>query len=149
MTGDPILDLVVSLAGVGALVGLAFLLGATKTLVVDEAAARERLAFDEPDFCPGDWLIDGRGRSAVSLSADRAEAAVVFGVGDGLATRRFRIGGAPTAFDGRRLVIRLDDISKSLVAVDTKGDSHAARIAAHLSARPPGAIDLSSSHAIS
>ncbi|MBY0422778.1 MAG: hypothetical protein K2Q06_10785 [Parvularculaceae bacterium] len=149
MTGDPLLDLVISLAGVAALVGLAFLLGATKTLVVDEAAARERLSFDEPDFRPEAWLVDGRGRSAVALSSDGTEAAVVFAVGDGLATRRFRVGAMPASAEGARLVVGLKDVSRPSVAIDAPDAAAAARFVALLGARPSAGIDLTSPHAVS
>ena len=149
MTGNAFLDLAISLTGVAALVGLAFLLGATKTLVLDEASAQERLAFDEPDFRVGEWMIDTGGRSAIALSSDGGEVVVLFVLGDGLASRRFKVGGLPVSFDGRRLRIRLDDLSKPSVDLAVTDAERLRRIADRLGARPSAKIALASSHAVS
>jgi hypothetical protein len=111
VTGDPALDLALSLFGVLALVGAAYLLGATRTAAVTLEAAAERLAFDEPDFAVGDWLIDGAGRAAAAMSRDGREIALVFALGDGLATRRLSRGRVVAERAGSDIVIRLGEPS--------------------------------------
>ena len=112
MTGNLYLDLVISLVGVGVLVGVSWLLGGWRSAAVDAASAADRLAFDEPDFRVREWLISADGKAAAALSEDANEAALVFRVGDGLASRRFRRGAAPVERSGAALEIVLKDPSK-------------------------------------
>lgn len=125
MTGDLVLDLVISFAGIAVLVLFAVVLGAWRTerLTLETAAAR--LAFDEPDLIPGrdstppgDWLIDRAGRAACALFADRGEMAVVFVLGDGLATRRLPIRRDIFNQVGAKLVIALNEPSRGRVMID-------------------------------
>lgn len=133
MTGSLVLDLLISLAGVGVLVAVSFFLGGWKSARVDEAAARERLAFDEPDFVPGDWLIGADGKGAAVLSADGREAAFVFALGDGLATRRMARASARASSDGSSLRIILRDPSKWVLTIGAPSGEIAARWAGRLS----------------
>ena len=144
MTGDLLLDLMISFAGVAVLVGVAFLLGATRTATVDRDAAAERLAFDEPDFAAGDWLLDRDGRCAIALAVDGDEYAVVFAVGDSLGTRRLRKGARAVTTLGDRLVLALGDVSKRRVVVRAADDDEARRWAVRLAAAA-----LSSAHGLS
>ncbi|MEL6360740.1 MAG: hypothetical protein AAFR21_06610 [Pseudomonadota bacterium] len=93
MTGNLYLDLLISLGGIGFVVGLAALLGAGEPILVTEENARDRVAFDEPDFIADNWFVDTRGKGALGIGkgigGEAAEAVVVFRLGDRLATRRF------------------------------------------------------------
>ncbi len=64
------------------------MLGAWRDVRVTEAAAAEKLAFDEPDFRAAAWFVGADGKSAAAVSADGEEVALVFVVGDSYATRR-------------------------------------------------------------
>lgn len=144
MTGNLLLDLVISLAGVALLVFVAFLLGATRTLTLDRATAEERLAFDEPDFRPGDWLVGRDGRAAIALSESGAETAVVFVNGDGLGVRRFPTGRLRIERGGDSVVVLLGDISRGKVAVAAADAAEAEAWAGRLAA-----ATLTSAHGIS
>ena len=121
MTGNLLLDLALSAGGVLLLLALSWALGAWKSTPVDEAAARDRLAFDEPDFAVSDIFVAADGRTAAAVSTNGAEAAVVFQVGDRTATRRFPVGSRPVATEGGTITVRLGEISRPnlpLVAAD-------------------------------
>ncbi len=133
MTGNLYLDLLISLGGVAVLVLVSFLLGGWKSAKLDEAAARDRLAFDEPDFRPSEWLFGGDGKSAAALSEDGAEAAFVFALGDGLATRRAALGAVPVKVDGDKVVASLHDPSKWALTLAAGSPEEAARWAGRLS----------------
>jgi hypothetical protein len=115
LTGNLILDLAVSLAGVVVIVAITYVLGAFKSATVSVAAAADRLAFDEPDFKVGDWLVGVDGKSAAAVSADGAETALVFAVGDCLATRRFRKGAIGLEKDGAGIAFRLGEPSRRVI----------------------------------
>jgi hypothetical protein len=117
VTGNLLLDLVISAAGVGLLVALSYVLGGYRDAVLNEASMRDRLAFDEPDFAVSDFLISTDGKAAIALDTAKREGAVVFAHGDGLATRRFPIGSAAVGSDGAALVISLHDVSKWRVRI--------------------------------
>ena len=89
MTGDLVFDLAISVAGIIVLVAVSWLLGGLRSAEATREKAAERLSFDEPDFAAGEWLIGADGKAAAAISADGREIALVFAVGDGLATRRF------------------------------------------------------------
>ncbi len=106
MTGNPIIDLAVSIAGVGLLVLLARLIFGLGGRSIDRAAAAERLAFDEPDFEPTDWLV---GEDAALARNNAGELAVVMVHGDALVTRRLGAASpAPFYKDGVLTVPRSD-----------------------------------------
>lgn len=133
MTGNLFLDLAISLAGVAVLVGASYLLGGWRSVSIDEAAARDRLAFDEPDFTPGEWLFGADGRAAAALSEDGREAAFVFSVGDDLSTRRMRCGDVPVDASGPTLTAHLRDPSKWALNIAAGSPEEAARWASRLS----------------
>jgi hypothetical protein len=112
MTGDLAIDLAISLAGIALMVGVSFLIGAWRSAPVSEAAARERLAFDEPDFAPARFMVSRDGKAAAAISGAGDEAAFVFSVGDGLATRRLRCGAFKVRREGGEVVAELADPSK-------------------------------------
>jgi hypothetical protein len=132
MTGNLYLDLLISFAGVGVLVAVSWTLGGWRSAPVDAASAAERLAFDEPDFKPGEWLLSVDGRAAAALSEDGKEAALVFRVGDGLATRRFRRGAVPIERSGAALVAALKEPSKWRLRLIAPDEASAARWAGGL-----------------
>lgn len=111
MTGNLYLDLLISLAGIGVMVGVSFLLGAWKNAPVDAASAMDRLAFDEPDFNPVRWMIGADKRAAAALSPG-GEAAFIFAQGDGLATRRFKLGAFKVEQEGTAVTVSFGDVTK-------------------------------------
>ena len=106
MTGNVLLDLGVALAAVIVLTGLSWVMfrRGRKTLTLDRAA--ERLSFDEPDFLPAAWIMDGPHAAARNEAGDLA---VVSVHGDGVVTRRFRVGEARISYDGGCLIIDAAD----------------------------------------
>ncbi|MDZ7627270.1 MAG: hypothetical protein U5J99_02535 [Parvularculaceae bacterium] len=110
-----LIELGVSLLGVGVLVGVSWLAGAWRSAIVTFEAAADRLAFDEPDFKTGEWMVGADGKSAVALSADGGEIALVFALGDSLATRRLKRAGAPVRRDGAAIVFTLKEPSRRAV----------------------------------
>jgi hypothetical protein len=125
MTGDPLLDLAISFVGTVLLVALSWALGAWRSAAVDEAAAAARLAFDEPDFRPSAWLVSEDGRAALAADEAGREFALVFAVGDGLATRRAALGSRPAQRDGRAVTILLNEFSKRRVRLVARDESAA------------------------
>ncbi len=132
MTGDLYLDLLISLGGVAVLVAVSFVLGGWKSAQIDESGARERLAFDEPDFLPSLWLFGADGKGAAAVSQDGAEAAFVFTLGDGLATRRVRIGAVPIEAKQGDVIATLRDPSKWVLKLAAGSPEEAARWAGRL-----------------
>jgi hypothetical protein len=122
MTGNLLFDLLISAGGVAALVALSFALGALKSATVDEAVARERLSFDEPDFQPARWLVDAKGRAAAAIDHRGGEAAFVFAIGDGVGTRRMRLGAVNASAEGSAVTVLLGDLTrrKLLLAAPTE-----------------------------
>lgn len=111
MTKGTLIEIAISFLGIALLIGVSWLFGAMRSVVVTKEAAAERLKFDEPDFKTGEWLIGADGRSAAALSANGAETALVLAVGDGLATRRFRHGGVGLERFENTLIFRLGEPS--------------------------------------
>jgi hypothetical protein len=112
MTGNPILDLAISIAGVSLLVLLARLMFGPGGRGIERAAAAERLGFDEPDFEPTDWLI---GEGAALARNNAGELAVVIVHGDGLVTRRLGAASpAPFYKDGALSVPRSDNTARDV-----------------------------------
>jgi hypothetical protein len=133
MTGNLYLDLAISLAGVAILVAVSYALGAWRSATLDEDAAVERLAFDEPDFRPGEFFASRDGKSAVLVSQDRSEVAFVFPVGDGLSTRRLRAGGFPVTAQGSAVLAVLRDPSRWTLKLAAADEAEAERWAGRLS----------------
>jgi hypothetical protein len=105
-------------AGVTAgLIFISYLFGAWRSADVSEASALERLAFDEPDFRADALLVGADGKSAIAADGAKGEGALVFALGDSLATRRFKLGSLDATAVDDALVIALKDVSKWRVAV--------------------------------
>lgn len=125
MTGNLILDVGISLVGIMVIVGVTYALGAFRSASVTATAAADRLCFDEPDFRVGEWLIGADGKAAAAISADGGETALVFAVGDGLATRRFRRGAVGLEKDAAAIRFLLREPSRRAVRL-AAGDETAA-----------------------
>jgi hypothetical protein len=138
MTGNTLLDLAISLAGIAVLVAISWALGALRRVGVDEAGARDRLAFDEPDFTPAQWFFGRDGRAAAALSPDGAEAAFVFANGDRLATRRLRTGSFNIAADGAAAVARIGDVTMPRIRLAAGDAATAAQWAQRLGGASTG-----------
>lgn len=106
MSRELLIELAVSIAGVAILVAVSWLLGAMKSIAVTEEAAKDRLAFDEPDFDAAEWFFGADGKSAAAISGDGSETALVFVLGDGLGTRRFRHGAVSIERHGAVIIFR-------------------------------------------
>lgn len=136
MTGNLLLDLAVSAAVTAALVVLSFLLGAWRSVRVDEGRMRDRLAFDEPDFRPGAFLIGIDGKAAAALDEAGGEGALVFALGDGLATRRFKLGALAAKSENGAVMVTLRDLSKWRVRIAAPNAEAAAVWAGKLGGGP-------------
>ena len=91
MTGNLLIDSAISLGGIAFIVLIAyFLFNRTKPVFTRENAA-ERLAFDEPDFNPVEWL-DGNADGVWMAHNGAGEVALVWTMGDSLASRRYKAG---------------------------------------------------------
>ena len=121
-----LVEVAISLSGIAILIGLAWALGATRSVAVTADVAVERLAFDEPDFKPGEWFIGADGKSAAAASVDGHETAVVFAVGDGLATRRFRHGAVGIEKAGTSLLFKIGEPSLRTLRLAAPDESAAA-----------------------
>lgn len=132
MTGNLYLDLLISFAGIAVLVGVSFALGGWKSARVDEVAAQDRLAFDEPDFDVVEWLFSEDGKAAAAISRDGEEIAYIFAVGDGLSTRRVRKGAAKVEAAGEMVTVRLGDASFGRLRLAARDGEAAARWAGRL-----------------
>lgn len=135
MTGHLVLDLAISLGGIVLLVALSYTLGAFRTVTVTEETARERLAFDEPDFRPSEWFVGADQKSAAVLSQGGAETALVFAVGDGLATRRFRQGSVSVEHEGTDVLFILGEPSRRAVRLKAVDGTAAERWVLRLAGR--------------
>jgi len=125
MSSDLLIEFAVSLVGVAFLVGVSWLLGGMKSVKVTGEAAADRLSFDEPDFRIGEWFVAADERAAAAISADGGETALVFSIGDGLGTRRFRHGAVGVERHGARLEFQLREPSLRVVRL-TAPDERAA-----------------------
>lgn len=132
MTKGLLIELGLSLVGVAVLVGVSYLAGAWRDAALTIEAAAERLRFDEPDFRPGAWLLGADAKSAAALSADENEVAVVFVLGDGLATRRLKR--ARVVQDGKSIIFVLNEPSRKAVPVAAKDEAEARRWLSSLAA---------------
>ncbi len=131
MTGNLILDLVISVGGIVVVVAVSWALGAGRLSPMSEAEAIERAAFDEPDFGPAKWLLGEDGRAAVGI-ADDGESLIAFRVGDRIATRRFAPRAAPVSVEGGALVFRPADPGAPAVSVRAGDTGEASAWAAKL-----------------
>lgn len=130
MTGNLYLDLAISVAAIAVMVAISWALGAWRTIPVEEAAAKERLAFDEPDFAPRRWLMSRDGKAAAALSGD--EAAFVFANGDSLATRRYPLGAFKVSAEGEAIIAAIPDPSRPKIRLTARDAAEAAEWAGGL-----------------
>ncbi|MCA8889228.1 MAG: hypothetical protein KDA46_10390 [Parvularculaceae bacterium] len=115
MTGNLYLDLAISLVGVGLVVLISYFLGAWRSVKVTEAAAADRLAFDEPDFAPERWMIGVDGAVAAALAKAGGEIALVFSLGDRLVSRRLPALAVKCSARDGTLVFELGEPSKRAI----------------------------------
>ncbi len=127
MSPGLLVELAASLAGVGVLVAVSYWLGAWRSIAVTQAGATERLAFDEPDFRVRDWLIGVDGKVGAALSVDGAELAMVFAVGDSLATRRLKREVVRASRKGASIEILLGEPSRRSVLLAAGDEAMAAQ----------------------
>lgn len=132
MTGDLYLDLAISVAGIALMVGVSWMIGAWRSRPVERAAAAERLAFDEPDFAAVDWMVSEDRRAAAAISERGDEAALVFSVGDRLATRRFALGDVRARCEDSKIIIETGDLSKPKIVLAAQDARQAAEWAGRL-----------------
>lgn len=136
MTGDLILDLAISVAGIIILVAISFLFGAMRTADVTQRSASERLSFDEPDFDPAEWFVGTDAKAAAAVSADGRETALVFAVGDGLATRRLGRASVDIQRAGAVVSFRLGEPSLSTLRLVAPDETTAEQWVLRLATRP-------------
>ncbi len=123
MTGNLILDSLISLAAIALMVFAAWFAFRGQARPVDEAAARERLALDEPDFAPERWLFDDEGRAAL-IEGKPGDFALVFRRGADLVTRRFKAGDVAARADENALTLRPSDPGAGAVRMRSKQAAH-------------------------
>ena len=116
MTGNLLIDSLISIAGILVMVVVVRLVFPKPAAKVTEALARERLALDEPDFAPRAWLIDGEGRAALAEGA-AGDFVLIERLGLDLVTRRFKPGAAKIAVEEGALVVKLPDHTTPKVAI--------------------------------
>lgn len=115
MSGYSLIELAISVAGIAVLVAFSWMLGAMRGVAVTRESAAERLAFDEPDFRASEWRLGVDGRCAAAMSADVQETALVFAVGDGLVSRRFRLGAVGVRLSGDAIEFSMGEPSLQVV----------------------------------
>lgn len=126
MSNSLLIELAVSVAGIGLLVAVSWMLGAWRSVRVTPEAASDRIAFDEPDFRIAEWFIGTDGRSAAALSADGTEIALVFALGDSFASRRLDRRAARVERSGPVLRIVLGEPSRRAVSLTAPDEAAAA-----------------------
>ncbi len=115
MTGNLLLDSLISLSAIAFMVAVAWVVFRAPPGPVTQQAAAERLAFDEPDFRPRQWLIDREGRAAIA-EGNSGDIALVSRLGLDLVTRRFPAAAVRAeAADGALVVLPNDPGSRKLV----------------------------------
>lgn len=135
MTGNVLIDLVISFVGIAILVGLARLIFPNAGAAAFSAdAARDRLAFDEPDFQADDWLVDADRSAAIAVS-EAGDIALIKKAGDGLVTRRMRAGDLQCDREGADLRLAVPDHTFRGFAVHAASDSEAQRWAVRIAGR--------------
>lgn len=108
MTDNLLLESAISLGALVMMVLAVWLVFKTPPQMIAESSARARLAFDEPDFAPVEWVFDKAGGAA--LAEGRAgEYALVFRHGADLVTRRFGAGDGVAVAQGAALTIAQTD----------------------------------------
>ncbi len=110
MTGNLLIDTLVSIAAIAVMVGVARLLFPAPSISVTQATASARLSLDEPDFEPRAWLIDKKGRAALVEGAD-TEFAVVKSLGLDLVIRRFPAEKMKASYHNDDITLKFDDLT--------------------------------------
>lgn len=123
MTGNLLIDTLISIAAIAVMVAIARLLFPPPAAKVTEASATERLALDEPDFAAQSWLIDREGRAALAQSA-AGDFVLIKKLGLDLVTRRFRAGAVAAVADENTLVLGLGDTTLPKVVISTDDAAH-------------------------
>ena len=126
MTGNLFIDSLISIGAIALMVLVARLLFPPPPSAVTEAEARERLAFDEPDFLTVRWLIDRQGRAAVAEDA-AGDVALVFRLGLDLVTRRFPASAIQAEEANFALIIRPNDPGSRKLVIAADGAAEWAR----------------------
>ena len=116
MTGNLILDSLISLGAIAVMVIAARLLFGNQDAAVTIDAGAARLAFEEPDFNAAAWLVDGSGRAVLAQNG-AGEFALILRLGADLAVRRFSRGGATARFADGALELRLADVTMGPVRI--------------------------------
>jgi len=117
MTGNFLIDTLISLAGIVMMVAAARLVFPAPKFAITELMASERMAFDEPDFTPLHWLMDKQGRAALAEGAG-GEFILAQRLGLDLVLRRFSAGAAEAIEEDGALVVKLPDLTvpKAVIA---------------------------------
>ena len=110
MTGNLLIDTLISIAAIAVMVGVARLLFPAPSILVTEETARARLALDEPDFEPRSLLVDKKGRAALVVGAD-ASLAVVKSLGLDLVIRRYAAENLNATYHNGEITLRFDDVT--------------------------------------
>ncbi|WP_428409054.1 hypothetical protein [Hyphococcus sp.] len=126
MTGNLIIDSLISLAAIAFMVALAWFVFRAPPAPVTEDAAAERLAFDEPDFRPVAWLVDRDGRAAIAEGAG-GDVAIVSRLGIDLVTRRFPAAAVRAEAGDGALTIRPADPGSRRLVIAADGAAEWAR----------------------
>lgn len=126
MTGNLLLDTLISLGAIAAMVAAVFVAFGNAGAALDEATARERLDFDEPDFEPIAFLMDEKGR-AILAEGKAGDFAVVRSLGADLITRRFSAGTVKTDQSDGGLGIDLREPGLGKIVIDHPDAAHWAR----------------------
>lgn len=113
-----VLQLAISLAGIGLMVGLCrWLFGAADAPIADARALAEDIARDVPGFRAGRSALGRDARVALVENATDGEIYLAVARGDGMVTRKLAHGLA-LARDGGRLMLDLRDFTLKPVALD-------------------------------
>jgi len=131
LTGNALIDLAISLTGIAILVGLARVIFGAAQQPLNTGSAVGRLAFDEPDFAPVEWVVDEAAGAAIARNG-AGEIALIKAVGDGLATRRAKAGTFSCAHDGKVLTIAPPDLTFGGVTVTAANEAEAMQWALHI-----------------
>lgn len=89
----------------------------------NKGAVTERLAFDEPDFEPLEWLMSASGAIAVN---GKQEVALIKPLGDGLVTRRLGLRELHIRCEGSNLIIERPDhtFSGMVIGAPSEAEAH-------------------------
>ena len=118
MTGNLLIDTLISIAAIAVMVAVARLLFPAPSILVTEETARAQLALDEPDFEPRAWLFDKKGRAALVEGAD-AGLVVVKSLGLDLVIRRIAAENLRASYNNGEITLILDDVTMPKTVVSS------------------------------